>query len=337
MTTQAPPRAGGLLTVVGAINWDVSIFEGRFARPGEEVPVRLVEEYSGGKGANVAVAAARILGPGRVALIGALGDDEVSGMQVMGLRDEGVSTAGLAVLKGRRSGRAYIVVDGEGRKTIHTHFGANEELQPSHLSSHGASDSLARSSMVVVMDAPTRVAIRAARLATENGSRVLYSPGVRTRDGLQNLDVVIGLSETLVLDSNELKNLCRTADAAAAVEKLRKRHPRVRIVATLGQMGCILAKGEVTRRVEGVSLAKLGLRAVNSTGSGDAFLGVYASYTLMGRSPAEAVAWANLAGALKATRYETRGSPTRKELESKMRALEGLTRSQLDSRARKAA
>jgi len=335
MTLQAPADRGGFLTVMGAINWDVSIFEQRFARAGEEVPVRLVEEYSGGKGANVAVAAARILGPGRVALVAALGDDEVSGMQVTGLKDEGVSTEGVAVLKGRRSGRAYIVVDREGRKTIHTHFGANDELQPSHLSTPGALRALSKSSMVVLMDAPTRVAIRAAELAREFGPRVMYSPGVRTRDGLTALDGVIRVADTLVLDRNELKNLLRTGEVVVALEKLGRKYPGVTIVATLGQSGCVVAKGRVTNRVEGVNLSKLGLRAVNSTGSGDAFLGAYASYVLMGRSPTEAVAWANLAGALKATRYETRGSPTRKELESNMRALEIVRRSQRDSRARR--
>ena len=94
------------------------------------------------------------------------------------------------------------------------------------------------------------------------------------------------------------------------------------MVAPLGQAGCVIAKGGVTTRVEGVNLAQLGLRAVNSTGSGDALLGVFASYILRGSSPPEAVAWANLAGALKATRFETRGSPTRKELEATMNRIE---------------
>ncbi|MDA4121519.1 MAG: carbohydrate kinase family protein [Thaumarchaeota archaeon] len=311
---------------MGAINWDISIFEERFARPGEEVPVRLVEEYSGGKGANVAVAAARIMGPGRVALIAALGDDEVSGMQVGGLKAEGVSADGVAILKGRRSGKAYIVIDGEGRKTIHTHFGANEELQPGHLLGRRASEVLAKSSMVVVMDCPIGVASQAETLSAQYGARLLYSPGVRSREGLRTLEKVIRAAHTLVVDSNELKNLCRTGDVPFALAKLRKRFPDVTVVATLGQRGCVVAKGGVTTRVEGVSLPKLGLRAVNSTGSGDAFLGVFASYVLMGRSPIEAVGWANLAGALKATRYETRGSPTRKELESRLRTLEKIKR-----------
>ena len=65
-------------------------------------------------------------------------------------------------------------------------------------------------------------------------------------------------------------------------------------------------------------LSSLGLHAVNTTGSGDAFLEAYVSYSLLGGKPEEAARWGNLAGALKATNPETRGSPTRKDLEAKM-------------------
>jgi ribokinase len=311
----------GRLAVVGAINWDISIFEQRFARPGEEVPVRQVEEYSGGKGANVAVAAARILGHGRVSLVGALGDDEVSGTQVVLLRAEGVDTSGVAILKGRRSGRAYILVDELGRKTIHTHFGANDELGPGHLSGRGARGALSGNRIVVVM----AVAAMAAKMAVRDGAKVLYSPGVRAAGGLRSISEVAMMADSMILDSNELRNLCRTGDVQDSLKLLRRRFPDLTVVATLGQAGCVVAKGGVTSRVEGVTLARLGLRAVNSTGSGDAFLGVYASYVLMGSAPTEAVAWANLAGALKATRFETRGSPTRRELEQSMSRLHGPT------------
>src|SRR5690242_1715086 len=76
-TLMGAPKRTRLLSVIGAINWDISLFQERFARPGEEVPVKRVEEFSGGKGGNVAVAAARILGPGRAAFVGALGDDPI--------------------------------------------------------------------------------------------------------------------------------------------------------------------------------------------------------------------------------------------------------------------
>jgi ribokinase len=324
------------MAVIGATNWDVSIFERRFPLPGEEVPVTQVKEFSGGKGANVAVAAARILGKGRVGLLSTLGDDRVSDVQLRALREEGVLTSGVLVVKGSTSGRAYVVVDSEGRKTIHTLFGANEELTPGHLTGHGMKGVLSRASLVVVMDSPVRVARAAAEMCAARGAGVIYSPGVRSGAGFEGLDGVILSAQTVVVDSSELRALAGTEKPAAAVERFRRRFPRVTLVATLGKEGCVVADGKGTTRVPGVTLSDLGMRAVNSTGSGDAFLGVYASCVMMGLTPAKAVPWANLAGALKATKYETRGSPTAKELQSSMRALEAFRRLPRDLRARRA-
>ena len=155
----ATPSAGTpLLSVIGAINWDVSVFEERFARAGEEVPVRRVEEFSGGKGANAAVAASRVLGRGRVACIGALGDDEVAKAQLSELASEGVLLDGVVEIKGCRSGQAYILIDGAGGKTIHTYFGANARIAPRHIRQSGCAGVLSRTGMMVVMDPPTAVA-----------------------------------------------------------------------------------------------------------------------------------------------------------------------------------
>jgi len=92
-------------------------------------------------------------------------------------------------------------------------------------------------------------------------------------------------------------------------------------VATLGANGCVVARdGEVTE-VPGFNLRGLGKRVVNTTGCGDAFLGVFASLLHTGHGDLEAATWGNLAGALKATRLETRGSPTKQELEATMKVV----------------
>jgi len=320
-------RDEGLLTVIGAINWDISIFEERFARPGEEVPVRQVEEFSGGKGANVAVASARVLGKGRVAFVGALGEDEVAAKQISALRDEGVLTDGLFETRGSGSGRAYIIVDSSGRKTIHTHFGANETITPRDLSSEGVSRILDRTRMMIVMDPPTKVAVAIARRTKARGARVVYSPGVRSQEGIRSIAEMLRLSDCVALDSHEVRNLYPARDEPSAVERFKRAHPKLTLVTTLGPRGCMVAKDGVTSTIQGVELSMLGKRAVNSTGSGDAFLGVFTSFLFMGHNLLDAANWANLAGALKATRYETRGSPTRTELEAAMARLKKFRRS----------
>ncbi len=311
------PRAARqpLLSVIGAINWDISIFEERFAKPGEEVRVSNVEEFSGGKGANAAVAAARVLGRGRVACLGALGDDAIRLNQLAELEAEGVVLGGIVKVEGCQSGRAYVLVDSEGRKTIHTHFGANTRITPGDIRKGGCARLIGRTGMMVVMDPPTEVAHAAAEAAKSAGARVIYSPGVRTQEGTKALKKVLRSTDFLVVDRIELMNLYAADDEEEALRRARKNLPGKTVVVTLGSGGCIIAEGNSVTKIPGVSVSSLGKKVLNTTGCGDAFLGVFASYLAMGRGSLESARWANLAGALKATRLETRGSPTRSELE----------------------
>ncbi len=311
------------VAVLGAINWDTTVFERDFAAPGEEVPVLRVEEFPGGKGANAAVAAARILGRGSVAFLGALGDDQVRAPLLESLGREGVRTEGVVVVRGAASGRAFIVVDGSGRKAIHTHFGANDAFEPRHVLAPTPAAVLAAAPVTLVMDAPLPTALAAARAASRR-SRIIVSPGVRVSGPRGIFAELVSLADDLVVDRSELARLSGEHEPLEGVGALVREHPGTNVVATLGPEGCLVARQGSTTRVRPVDLADLGLTAVNSTGSGDAFLAAYACYSLLGLTPEEAAEWGNLAGALKAVSAETRGSPTRGVLEEKMSLLRGL-------------
>jgi ribokinase len=313
------------LTVLGAINWDTTIFEEDFASPGEEVPVLRLEEGPGGKGANAAVAAARILGRGQVAFVGALGDDRFGRTLREGLRAEGVLAEGVITIEGVRSGSAHIIVDRSGGKTIHTHFGANDALKPVHLETPGARRALASASTVVLMDVPIPAAIVAARKAKRAGARLVYSPGVRCGDGLGPLVRILRIADAAVFDRSELLRLQPSESPRRSVASLTRRFPGLTVVATMGPSGSLVGTYRSVTSVPPVNLDALGLKAVNSTGSGDAFLAAYVCYSNQGSSPAEAAGWGNLAGALKATSNATRGSPTRADLEAKMAELSQAT------------
>ncbi|HUI85748.1 MAG TPA: PfkB family carbohydrate kinase [Nitrososphaerales archaeon] len=312
---------GQLLTVVGAINWDVSIFVDRFPGVGEEVPALSVEEYHGGKGANVAVAAARLLGKGRVALVGALGDDDVAEEQLADLRREGVLTSGLVKAPRTSSGRAFVIVENGGRKTIHTLFGANDEIAPEHIEKAAVAKVIDSSSIVVVMDAPTSVGLAAARRAKGRGARIVYSPCVRAKESEAGVGDLLNLADYLVVDRTELRSLMPGAPEPRALAQLASAHRHLTVVETRGSEGCRLALGGRILNVPAVDLAVLGKRPVNSTGCGDAFLGAFCSFILEGAETEEAANAANLAGALKAARRETRGSPGRSELDAASEAL----------------
>ena len=311
-----------MLSVLGAINWDISVFEERFARAGEEVPVTRVEEFSGGKGANVAVASARVLGKGAVAYLGALGDDTIRSRQLAELAAEGVVLDGLVRIEGCQSGRAYIIIDAQGRKTIHTHFGANSKITPRHIQRGGCAEVIGKTGMIVVMDPPVPVAIAAAKAAQRSGAKVIYSPGVRTQGGARALEGIMRMADFLVVDRIELMNLEEGETEEGILAMLSRGHPGMTVVVTLGSSGCMVATAEGTTRIPGISVSSFGAKVLNTTGCGDAFLGVFASYLHMGSTALEAARWANLAGAIKATRLETRGSPKRRDLERVMQGIE---------------
>jgi len=122
------------------------------------VVVEKIDRVPGGKGGNVSVAASRILGPGRVALLACVGSDEVGKKQIAILKLEGVDTTAVQSLDRLESGQAYITVDEKGSNVIETHFGANAGLKREHLMLPQVQSMFASTRMLVVIDPPRHVA-----------------------------------------------------------------------------------------------------------------------------------------------------------------------------------
>jgi len=111
-------------------------------------------------------------------------------------------------------------------------------------------------------------------------------------------------------------------DPLAAWKVLSKINENIRLVAKLGSRGCMMISPDGAVKVKAVNLEQLGLKVVNTVGCGDAFLGVFVASKAEGLSDEEALERANLAGALKATKPETRGSPFKAELERYLEFME---------------
>lgn len=306
------------LICCGAINWDINLFMERLPRTGEEVPVKEIQRVSGGTAANVSVAAARIMGPGRVAFIGALGDDVIAEMQLEKLREEGVETSGIARIPGEESGQAYITIGGGGENEIHTYFGASLRLEGRHFGEAATSELIGGSKVAVIMDPPMEAAASLAEICAGNGTTVIWDPGVYAEEGLDAISPILVNVDYFILNHLEFENLLGTSDPEEIGRILNSHKPGIKAIIKRGDEGCALrdcASG-TTIQVSAVPLNLLGLEVVNTVGCGDAFIGAFAAAKVKGLDDMSALRSGCAAGSFKATRKETRGGPTAAELKS---------------------
>ena len=307
------------LAITGALNWDINLFVKTIPKSGQEVVVEKIDRVPGGKGGNVAVAATRILGQGRVALLACVGRDEVGKKQISILKQEGVETSIVQMLDEYESGQAYVTVDSRGSNVIETHFGANAGLNRDHLMLPGVQSVLGGVRMLVVIDPPRQVAGRLLSEGRRLRRSVVWHPGVLTRFGLSEFENEMEEIDYLVLNEHEATLFAGVKRLEDSVSSFHKVAPRAKILVTLGSRGAAFYSGGKVTKIRNVSLNKLGLKVVNTTGSGDAFVGAFAAYKVLGLSDGDALSYANMAGALKACHPETRGSPKRKQLEEAYR------------------
>jgi len=308
------------VVVCGAINLDINLFIQQFPKGGEEIAVNKLTRIPGGKGANVSVAASRILGKDKVAILGSLGDDAIGREQIEILDAEGVITSGIKIVEKTESGQAYITIDAEGQNMIFTLFGANLEFTPADLEEEAGLPLIEGSKIVVIIDPTPDSLLALAQLGKSLGKIVIFDPGVRSRMGLSGLRDILKNVDYVVLNSVEIENLTGKSSPSEAYKELERGGIACNLISKRGADGCVMfgsENGEVFR-IPGVDLRGMGLRVVNTVGAGDAFLGVFAAYKSLDFSDYDCLLRANAAGAFKVTKPVTRGSPTTEELEAFM-------------------
>lgn len=300
--------------VIGAVNWDITLFTSHFPQKGEEVIVKRTSRVPGGKAGNVAVAAARLMGPGKAAIIAALGRDAMATEHVKIFRNEGVVVKGLKFSRNTECGHAYIVVDETGENLIHKYSGANATLTPEDLESPERRRLVAQSTLVTIMDPPFETALKLARNAKHMQKMVAWDPGVRSELGLEKTAGLLKNVDYFVANESETKRMTHTADHDSAARKLQEVNRGLKIITKLGWRGALFYHDKERTALEPLNLSSHGLKVVNTVGCGDAFMGAFVAALSEGRPDLEALRWANCAGGLKATRIETRGSPSRRTL-----------------------
>jgi len=300
--------------VLGKINWDTSLFLDRFPKSGEEVVVQRIVRVPGGKAGNTAVAGARLLGPAKVAILGGLGKDSIGAEQVKIFEKEGVLTSGLKFSEEAESGQAYITIDAKGANIIHTYAGANATITPADLDEPVRRGLISEAAVVSIMDPPFEAAMKLAETAKVFGKVVAWDPGVIARLGITKVRGLLKNVDYLIANEHESADLTGITNHDDAAKKLLDVNKEMRVVVKLGEKGCIMYAGEKRTALPNLDLPRAGLKVVNTVGCGDAFLGAFTAAVSEGLSDLDALRWGNCAGGLKATRLETRGSPTREML-----------------------
>lgn len=300
--------------ICGAINWDTTLFVERLPNPGQEIRVMRVASEPGGKGANTAVAAAKILAKNSVATIGMLGVDDIADRQLRILQDEGIDTTLILGSDRLLSGQAYVIVDKNGEDMILTYQAANLAIMPEFVKSSKVLSAIEESSMVIVIDPPLDVAAALIVNSKDRGKTIIWAPALLTNYGFPVLEQYIRDVDYLILNQQEAKSLTSIHDGIQACTNISNAISG-KVVVTLGYEGCMLCSDGKGKKIAPLHLSLSGLNVASTVGAGDTLVGAFGAFKVKGFEDARALYLANIAAALKATREETRASPTYEEIQ----------------------
>jgi len=286
--------------VMGSINQDFVLRVERRPGPGETVTDAELSLHPGGKGANQSAAAA-LLGA-EVAFLGRVGDDGLGEPLVRNLREKGVDAGLVERVAGRSTGAAFITVTPDGENAITVAPGANRALLPPDV--EAARERIAASRVLVAqMEIPRETVFRGVEVASEAGTRVLLN----LAPPFEVPGELLGLLDPLVVNEHEAAFLLGepvegVEGALAAAPELLGLGARSAVI-TLGPAGAVFA---LEGRAEHAPAPRV--RAVDTTGAGDAFVGALAARLAAGEALGEAVAYAVRAGAAAVTREGAQGA-----------------------------
>jgi ribokinase len=286
------------VVVVGSINTDLVVAVERLPAAGETVSGGTFARHGGGKGANQSVAAARL--GARVAMVGAVGDDDLGEQALAELAAEGIDLAAVARLEGVASGVAAIVVDAQGENQIAVASGANARLSGDHVA-EALGPLLAGPPGVVLLshelgDDALAAGARAGRAA---GWTLVLNPAPAREIAADVLDA----APIVTPNAAEAAQLTGAEDPRQAARALSGRTGAPALV-TLGARGALLDDEEISApRVE----------VVDTTGAGDAVNGALAAELASGRELAAAARFAVAAAALSTRAAGARGGMPRRD------------------------
>ena len=296
------------IVVIGSCNTDMVINTERLPQPGETIIGGNFFMNAGGKGANQAVAAARL--GGRVSFIAKVGNDHFGSRSIEQYKSEGIEVEHILVDNDNPSGVALIMVDAKGENCIAVASGANALLRPEDIDK--ATDTIERGDIVLMqLETPLETVEYASRIAREKGKKVILNPAPALHlpeSLLNNLYMIIANEiETEYISGikiTDMDSICRAADiiSSRGVEN---------VVITLGSKGAFVKENGAYHQVPAIKV-----KAVDATAAGDTFCGALCVALAEGKDILEAVEFANRCASVTVTRLGAQSSlPYRSEID----------------------
>ena len=296
--------------VLGSVNVDIVVRTSRLPAPGETVLGDSLARHFGGKGANQAVAAARA--GADVSFIGAVGADADGDASLTALAAESIDVSHVSRSEAP-TGTAIIAVRPDGENQIVVAPGANAEVQADTVRA-ALADLIGPGEpavLVACLEVPMRAVVAALAAADDLALPVVLNPAPATRLPTEILD----RRPILVPNEHELLETVGAADMDRALGTLAS--AGIDAVVTLGDAGCLVLDGGEQIRIPAFSVGAV----VDTTGAGDTFVGVLATWLARGASLREAAQAANVAAGLSIGSAGARGGmPRRPMIEGNLQA-----------------
>lgn len=312
MAKSARERSRSRVVVVGSVNTDMVVHVGHLPRPGETVLGGEFLTAQGGKGANQAVAAARL--GAAVTCIARVGADALGEQSIAELTRHGVDIEHVGKDRVARSGVALVLVSAEGENSIAVASGANGKLSPAHLR-RAAKAFQGGGIFLAQLETPLDTIRVAIDLARRSDMTVILNPAPAKklpRELLQKVSILTpNESEAELMTGIGTRTESGVVRAAEALRRIGI--PTV--IITRGSRGVLVASGDTQQKFPAYKVD-----AIDTTGAGDVFNGALAVALSEGRRLHQAVRFANAAAAISVTRRGAQQSaPTRVAVERLLR------------------